>query len=460
LKYNAIDIHDHLGRAEFYRWPFYRNLRPNYSPNIDLLNRLIDYAHERGVMIQVSYYLGWAFKVISDEASLDWVKYKQEWLDVWKYYLKETPIGKCDIFLNRPRDQRWDRKFMGKGKNNPVSVFNEAFPAMYSLIKEHNPNAIVIVDLYSEGRKVFQDGFRPEPKAGYIMAWPDNGFGKFEYMPKDLCGYNFGIYMHAGFFRNHVVMDPYPEILENAMKTAFDQYKMTHYCLVNGQTVRHFILNLEVCSELCDNPTLFNAAEFYTKWSQRYFPREFSAVIVKIFQIMHQVQEENLGYIYLMSILQFSSIRARIKIRWSWGPWKLINKVIDKNWKIGSSLTQKLEKNIQLFRDATTLCKDIQSKLTKNSEFFYDFIGLPVNLLFTLNQIAISLQKVASESDFKTHYNNAIEAVQQHHQLRIKGDQTPKWFGWYNPDHRRPNGGYFDMDLLNREKIIAIHKNR
>lgn len=461
LKYNAIDIHDHLGRAEFYRWPYYKALRPNYEPNVKLLNQVIDYAHERGVKIQVSFYLGWKFKVISDKASLNWAKYKQEWLEVWKYYLKETPIGKCDIFLNRPRDQRWDRKYQGKGRgNDSVTVFNEVFPAMTKIIKEHNPNAIIIVDLYSEGRVAYQKGFRPQPKKDYIMAWPDNGFGKFDYMPKDMDSYNWGIYMHAGFFLNHVVQDPYPQVLAESMKNAFENYKMTSYCLVNGQTFRHFIFNIEACSKICQDPSNFDTMAYFTSWVTRYFGTTNTNEVVSILQILHQVQEPRWGYINLLSHLKYSAIRLELMKKIPFIPLRLINRIFEKIGKLGPTFTQLVANNTSLLEKAIQMCAKISPTMTDQNHFFHDHVILPVTLLFQLYQIAYNLQKASTTRKNKLFIAAAQKSILEHHQTRIKGDKNTKWKGWYDPNKRRPNGGYFDIDILQEKGQIRIIKNR
>jgi hypothetical protein len=461
LKYNAIDIHDHLGRAEFYRWPHYKALRPNYEPNTQLLEQIIEYAHERGVMIQVSFYLGWKFKVISDKASLNWAKYKHEWLDVWRYYLKETPIGKCDIFLNRPRDQRWDRKYKGKGKgNDPVSVFNEAFPAMLGVIKEHNPYAIVIVDLYSEGRGVYKNGFRPQPKDQYIMAWPDNGFGAFEYMPEDLDNYKWGIYMHAGFFLNHVVHDPYPEVLAKAMKPALENLHMNAYCLVNGQTFRHYLLNMEACSELCQNPSEFNPQEFYSRWIARYFGQDAIDSTMKVFQLLHLVQEPRWGYIFLMTHLIFAALKIKIMKYLPFLPLKFLNFIYERVGKLGPSFDRLLEKNVPMIEQAMVICEQNRPKVQDQAEFYFDYVELPVRLMMQLYQIAALLQSAGKTRKNKTLLEQAKSMILEHHQTRLKGDKNPKWNGWYDPLIRRPNGGYFDIERLKSKGDIVINRIR
>ena len=457
LRYNAIDIHDHLGRGEFYTWPHYQDIRPNYEPNVNLLNKVIDYAHERGVLVQVSFYLGWKFNTISDKGRLNWPKYKEEWKNIWRYYLEHTPIGKCDIFLNRPRDQKWDTKYRGKGKgNDPVSVFNEAFPEMCKILKEHNPEAIIIVDLYMEGRDVYEKEFRPEPKENFIMAWPNDGFGKFEYMPKDMDNYEWGVYMHAGYFWNHVVHDPYPEVLSKNLKKAFLDFKMREYCLVNGQTFRHFILNLETCSELCNSPENFDAKNFYSNWCARYFGSEHAEEILSLLQALHKAQKGNWGYVSLMSHLRFTPIRIRLLKYFKFAAG-LINKIYEKIGQLGETYLQKAEENVKNLSKALEKANNLIDEV-ENQQFFFDHVILQIKLLLELNQIGHNIQLAAFNRNSKKYLQEAASYILQHHETRMKGDRNEKWSNWYDPTIRRPNGGYFDIEKAKKGKIGFISR--
>lgn len=460
LKYNAIDLHDHLGRSEFYRWPHYKKLRPDYEPNVDLLEAIIEYAHERGVMIQVSFYLCWHFKQVSDKAAGNWRKYKQDWIDVWTYYLEHTPIGKSDIFLNRPRDQLWDRKYKGKGKNNPVAVFNEVFPVMVKIIKKYNPDAIIVVDLYSEGRDAYNNGFRPAPKNDYIMVWPDDGFGAFEYMPEDLDDYKFGIYMHAGYFLNHVVQNPYSELLSEHMKPALLEHGMTHYCLVNGQTFRHYLQNMEACSKICEDPRKFDPEQYNRTWINRYFDEEVVEDIVKIFKYLHDVQPGSLGYISIMFRLKFMTIRLKILKYAKIIPRKVVNWIYEKIGKLGDTYTSIVGKNQVLLQDAMNLINKVKGKIQDENHFFHDFVELQVRLFYELNNIAYHLHMQAYEPKNKSHTKEAKKWILIHHETRLKGDRNPKWVNWYDPKIRRPNGGYFDIESLEKKGNIRVKNLR
>jgi len=90
---------------------------------------------------------------------------------------------------------------------------------------------------------MFNNGFNP-PK-DWIIAWSDDGYAGFKHYPTSTKGYQFGTYMHAGFWKNHTIGHPYPEQIDTIMHRMFREYNATSYCQVNGQQFRPFLLNIE-----------------------------------------------------------------------------------------------------------------------------------------------------------------------------------------------------------------------
>jgi hypothetical protein len=135
------------------------------------------------------------------------------------------------------------------------TVMTEAFTALRDIVKNHNPDAIMVCDLYAHGQQLWREG-RFQPPRDYIMVWPNDGWGNYKDFPSDKQGYAFGCYMHAGFCLNHVVQDPYPERIEKSMRELLVEHEAGHYVLVNGQTFRHFLLNLEAYSRAVADPAL------------------------------------------------------------------------------------------------------------------------------------------------------------------------------------------------------------
>ena len=79
----------------------------DYKTDLELVEKIIDYAHSKAIMIQVPMYLGWEFYHITDKEVCLSENYDR-WMEVYDYYLKNSPLGKADLFLQRPRHPFWD----------------------------------------------------------------------------------------------------------------------------------------------------------------------------------------------------------------------------------------------------------------------------------------------------------------------------------------------------------------
>ncbi|MEM6966697.1 MAG: hypothetical protein AAF573_18175, partial [Bacteroidota bacterium] len=106
LRYNYIDAHDLLGRPEFWVWDYYKNMT-EYHTDLELVDKVFDYIHSKGMMIQIPMYLGWEFKHI-DFDKICLTEHHNHWMEVYEYYLTQSPFGKGDIFLARPRHPIYD----------------------------------------------------------------------------------------------------------------------------------------------------------------------------------------------------------------------------------------------------------------------------------------------------------------------------------------------------------------
>ena len=426
--YNALDIFDQLGRTEFTTRVPYLRIRPGYEVNRDLINRIIDYAHKKGMKIQISFFLGWQFRCISDTASHDWSGHRDEWLETWRYYLAETPIGRGDIFLNQPRDQKLAHPYRSSSDEDVARVFNEAFREMGKIIKEHNPMAIIVADLFSDGLEVFRAGFRPEPAEDFIISWPDNGYGEFDNEPRVPSNYRGGTFIHGGFWYNHLVQDPFPQVLERTMKYALSEKGLSHYCLVSGQTFRHFIINLEAMAHLCHDPEAFSAETFLRTWLARYFSEDLCDDLEEILGLLHEGQKGGYGYIRVMSDIT----------RWQ-------NSYLPERECRGAYWESRLascSERVEILTRGYAMVKEMEMRIGEQNDFFHDYFALPLLLLLQLNRILLALLRFP-ESKKKVHdYLLINEMIDEHTRLRHQGDRDERWKGWYSPETARPNGGY------------------
>lgn len=287
MRYNYIDIHDLLGRTEYYYRDFYKNLT-EYHTDLELVDQVIDYAHSKGMLVQIPIYLGWEFHHIDlDKICLS--ENMEHWMDVYDYYLNESPIGKGDLFLQRPRHPYYDHAYFcqeeAEAGIKPGPLMTTMFNRLYEKIKKRNPDALLFCDLWSEGRIMWKKGeFKPNKEIQFL--WADYGESNFRDWPEDHRGHPFGIYIHAGVWQNHVMQDPYPGLIQKAVVEA-NQRQMNNNILVNGQDFKHFILNLEACAKAAWSPDTFDSEQFYLDWTSRYFGEKAAPVVVESLKELH-----------------------------------------------------------------------------------------------------------------------------------------------------------------------------
>lgn len=272
MRYNTIDLFDTMGRTEFWVWPYYRQHFPGFHTDLALVNRIIDYTHEKGMMVQVQTYLGYEFSHL-DYKDKCLSRHYDDWMAAYRNMIENTPVGRFDIFLHSPRDPWWDRPYRCGYEAalgiDAGALHSRVLDDLRAMILAHNPNALVICSLWSDGKKHW-DGSSYKPDTSIPMVWSDDGYGRYPGWPADFKGHEFGIYIHAGFWRNHVIQDPYPDRIGASFREAQSR-KMTRYVNVNGQDFKHFILNLEAAGRAAWDPQAFDANTFYDEWLTRYF---------------------------------------------------------------------------------------------------------------------------------------------------------------------------------------------
>lgn len=458
LKYNGIEMFDMLGRIEFYTRPAYLEQHPNYQLNVPYLEKMMQYVHDKGMYIQVDMMQGRQLHTLSVDASTCWAENKQEWIDGWRYYLTETPVKNIDIFALRPRNQLLDWKYKSTCGENKVDVFNEVYVEFNKIVNEFKPDAPRVCICYSDGMEMFNDGFNP-PK-DFIIAWSDHGFGSFEYYPEDTRGYKFGTYMHAGYWKNHDVMDTYPELVDEIMTMMFDKYDATHYMEVNGQTFRPFMLNIEAYAQAAILGSKFDGKQFYQEWATRYFGEVAAPDIVNALKQLHEANERRIGYVEILwQVKNMQAYLANLPVR---QPGK-------------EEFTVTLEQVSKFFTDTQpridallkglTYVHNAEKSIPESDTFFHDHIKLPMNIYLDMlqyNQTLIDLIAHTSQHDNldKLVYAKELQRLlslgktqlETIYERRITGDKNPKWATWYDPAKRRPNNGFPTTEDF--EKVI------
>ncbi len=455
MHYNAIQLFDMLGRAEFFTREPYKKLRPNYHTNLSLVDSLIDYAHLKGMKIQIDLSPGYEMRSLTDSEALCWTKYKDRWIDTWVYYLTKTPLGKADIFSLRPRNQIWDRAYASSCGESKEKVFNEVFAAFDSVLNIYKPKAQKLCICYDDGMEMFNNGFNP-PK-DFIVVWSDDGYCDFNSLPVSTKGYNFGTYMHAGFWKNHTVHDPYPEKIDSVMSLMANRFHATNYIDVNGQTFRPFLINLDAFAQWAYDPDHFNGKIFLENWCRYYFDKAAVPYAIASMQSLHKAQFGRNGYVQnlaeIKKLIDFLALAKKRKIKIAFQD---------------SMLGPELEQRRFFVSDALKQASSGLPKTKDQSGFYYDYIYLPALMYHQLLEFENTLLNAAHLKFAYINGGNEKENIEKINQLMTKateqlkeiyqtcmdGDKNKKWATWYDPAKRRPNNGFPTLDMIN-----AIEKN-
>jgi hypothetical protein len=296
LRFNYIDIHDTLGRPEFYLREYYTKMT-EYHTDLELVDQIIDYAHSKAMLVQIPMYLGWEFEHLGmDEVCL--TANFDRWMEIYIHYLTETPLGKGDLFLARPRHPIYDWAYSCPEEEAlgilPGPLLAVVFSGLGKLLQKYRPGGILICDLWQEGRDLWKDGSF-SPKQAVQMLWADNGFAEMETWPDRMKTHSFGVYVHAGVWKNQVVQDPYPERIEMLSREAASR-GMTANFFVNGQNFKPFILNLEACARAAWDPSGFDADSYYREWTSRYFGKTAAPTIMESLQYLHKAHDYSVGF--------------------------------------------------------------------------------------------------------------------------------------------------------------------
>lgn len=454
VKYNAIHLFDMLGRPEFFLRPVYEKIRPDYDIRLTYIDSLIDYAHNMGMKVQIDLSLGYKIKPMSQTKADCWSQHKEEWLNTWTYYFEQTPIKKADIFSLRPRNQVWDWEYKSACSENKIEVFNEVYAELDKLINRYNPSAIKLATCYADAMVMFNEGFNP-PK-DWIVEWSDDGWGGFLVLPESLKGYDFGTYMHAGFWKNHTVHDPYPEKIDSVMKMMVNKYQATHFWEINGQQFRPFLLNLEAFSELAKSPENFDGEAFYKEWSERYFGEEAAVFAVNSMKKLHEAQFDNVGYVQHLSEINQVMKYLNNELTGLPGESQLLF-----DYSRVSDYPEKVKKRISLAGQALIFAERGLEFAGVEDTFYHDYILLPVRLYLDLltfenklTQMAL-LKKSFEETGNKENLKEALLLLKDAkkdldtvYNRSLEGDKNKKWSSWYDPAKRRPNNGFPQQEML------------
>ena len=451
MGYNAIDIHDQLGRAEFYLWDSYKKYW-DYKPDINHIEKIINIIHEEGLKVQIPMYLAWAFKPLNEKHEC-WVTHKKTWISTWKEYMN-SPLGKGDIFLLRPRSPIYDCKYRcncDKCVNlGTAEIMTQVFNEIEKIILSKKSDANLICDLYAEGYELFKKGMFKVSK-NWLLLYANNGFGKFIHTETYAnASYKKGIYLHSGFWLNHTIMEPHLDSLTNSIKKA-KELNLTDYILVNGQSFKNFIINIEAIMSMCHEGDKFSKKLFLTDWIKRVLSIKDEKTISKIIVYIDKLANFHIDMAVRDSYLspgkdvdrgfQANMINVFYPLIYK------LNKKANDNyilvdekfstrkkevlWKPNKAFDL-YDKGLKLLIEVKEIELLINSKKAKIA--FNDQFTFPMELLIKqLELIKMFFEVLADEmtiDDVKTHHK-------EFYNLAVNGSKFEEFSNWYHPKNSR-----------------------
>ncbi len=456
MGYNAIDIHDQLGRAEFYNWDRYKKFW-DYKGDIDHINALIDMIHEEGMLVQIPMYLAWAFNPIEEDAQC-WHEHGSLWEEKWRDYMT-SPLGKGDIFLLRPRSPVYDRKYgcqcpdcTSKGTGQ---VMTEAFKVLEDIILEKKQQPMLICDLYAEGYELWADGsFSVSDR--WTMLFADSGYGKLLPIDQDVQNIQGGIYLHAGFWLNHTVQDPHIDILADSITKA-DELGLTNYILVNGQSFKNFVFNIEAIMHMVSEGEHFSRHNYITDWCQRILGIMDAELIQRIDRFILDIAKVHEAIAHRPAYLDQSDLDRGFTGTMFFEIYPLIQEVnalqedgCDRAKGNDNShygwLLENARSHCNLLSQVLKTSEDIESTLKDdrlvvwNDQFTYPLTLLKEQHVFkrTILEVLNGLKK---KEDVK-------EGLATLRSLAIEGSQLKSFDTWYEPKNSRRHHPIPEMDIL------------
>jgi hypothetical protein len=435
MGYNAINPFDQVGRAEFLQWESYRR-RWNYRPDPERLGRLFDEIHRAGQLVEVQLDLGGPFTRLPDDREC-WPRFGREWLAGWRHLLSETPIGKADIFAYRPRSPIWDLPYRCGcdecRRRGTGAIMTEVFARLEELVLEHRPDARLMCALYAQGRELWERGdFRPSERWTLVAA--DNGFGKLLLPEAAGRGPNqWGIYIHAGFWLNHTVLDPHTGALAESIRRAA-AVGADRYLMVNGQSFKNFALNLELCMRAADQPETFDAGAFVRDWAARLFGAEAAAdvaALVDRFAAANVAGAVGRGYLDPDDVDRgFVAFHRRVI-------HPLLGRLAGREPEKPIPDSARLSAHLEAWTAAEAEARRIAARLSgARRAAFDDQFGFPARLFLAAGALGVELDRLRGGRTAST--DAAEAALDRLNSEAETGSKLRVFARWHSPENARP----------------------
>jgi len=185
------------------------------------------------------------------------------------------------------------------------AVITKAIARQVELIRQSDPHAMIIANLWAEGAEMMHAGYLKLP-ADVVQVWPDDGTGIIRDSGAGRAGQ--GIYYHTAMLssRHNQLSEMVPPDRIHGEIGRFAKASATNFLLVNVSDVRPVPLSTDYAMRLAWNaaPALEQTDRqsmevFLVDWSQRQFgpglAKEVAAIYARYFDIPYHRSESRSG---------------------------------------------------------------------------------------------------------------------------------------------------------------------
>lgn len=267
LGYSGLQVFDSAGRSEFVYWDYYR-ANARYELDAALLGRVLEYAHEKGLLLTARMDLAWPFRRLPADHTC-WSQYDDEWKAIWRHYLTATPLRHADVLEIGICDPLWDGNYRCRceqcAPRGRVAIEKEIATALAAVIREVAPSKRIGMGTY--GRTAVE--FDAADASRAVLESADGGYAFFDPAAEPPPGMTGAVYIHAGYWLDHTVLNPYVRRLGDSLRRLAAR-QATQWVRVNGQSFRPCMLMVEAAAAAAWAPEAFDSDGFVRAWAHEH----------------------------------------------------------------------------------------------------------------------------------------------------------------------------------------------
>ena len=467
LGYSGLQVFDSAGRSEFVYWDYYR-ANARYELDGALLGRVLEYAHERGLVLFAHMNLAWPFRRLP-ESQTCWSRHAETWKAIWRHYLTETPLRHADVLEIGTCDPLWDGNYRCRCEHcaprGRVAIEKEISSALATVVREVAPDKRIGLNTYGRSLKEFDS----RDAARAVLEHADRGYAVFEPGAELPPGFPGAVYIHAGYWLDHTVQNPYVRRLAGALRQLADR-QATQWVRVNGQSFRPFLLMVEAAAAAAWAPEAFDPDAFVDAWAEEHLGPGTGPAFAAYTEAMLELNEatrttgKERGYVKLLLHHIYPLLRD-LADDTAPAPDDLVrcrdtDSILRCFGDLGSSRDH-AEALVAAARRAETAAAAVGALMRPlgRSAIHDDTVAFPARLFAAAAELYRTLvtardARQAGRVDM-TAAEGIVAATQALWDLHLEGPAHPRWREWYLPLRQRIFGTPPSPDLALRIRRLA-----